>query len=156
MNHSAFTFREAERRDIPGIQVVRNAVKENRLSDPALVPDADVDDYISNRGKGWVACAGDEVIGFSIVSLQDRNVWALFVLPGFEKQGVGSRLHTLMMDWYFAQTDQPIWLSTAPGTRAEGFYRKAGWQENGTYGKGETRFEMQASQWVSPTEQNGV
>ena len=32
-------FRESEIKDIGQIQFVRNAVKENRLSDPALVPD---------------------------------------------------------------------------------------------------------------------
>ena len=35
-------YREAAIRDIAQIQFVRNAVKENRLSDPALVPDKDV------------------------------------------------------------------------------------------------------------------
>ena len=45
-------FREAQVSDIPQIQFVRNAVKENRLSDPSLVPDQDVEEYISNRGRG--------------------------------------------------------------------------------------------------------
>ena len=45
-------FRVAEIKDIPQIQVVRNLVKENRLSDPELVPDSDVQDYITRRGRG--------------------------------------------------------------------------------------------------------
>jgi len=52
-----------------------------------------------------------------------------------------------MLDWYFAQTDLTIWLGTASGTRAEGFYRKAGWSEVGMHGKGEIKFEMTASHW---------
>ena len=140
-------YREAEIRDIPQIQFVRNAVKENMLSDPALVPDKDVADYITNRGKGWVCEVDKKVVGFSIVDLVDNNVWALFVHPDFEAMGIGKKLHRIMMDWYFNQTNAAIWLSTGPGTRAEQFYRKAGWAEVGTHGKGEVKFEMAAAQW---------
>ena len=52
-----------------------------------------------------------------------------------------------MMDWYFSQTEQKIWLGTAPRTRAESFYRKAGWLETGLHGKGEIKFEMSAERW---------
>lgn len=140
-------FREAIIGDIPQIQVVRNAVKENTLSDPALVPDKDVADYIINRGKGWVCEIDTIVVGFAIVSVRDNNVWALFIQPGYDKRGIGKKLHEMMMDWYFEQTGTTIWLSTGPGTRAEQFYRKAGWQEIGIYGKGEIKFEMTKDQW---------
>ncbi len=140
-------LREAQISDIPQIQIVRNAVKENNLSDPALVPDVDVEDYITRRGKGWVCEHDNHIIGFSIVSLIDKNVWALFILPGYEKQGIGRRLHDIMMNWYFTQTDKTIWLGTTPGTRAEQFYRKAGLGEIGTHGKGELKFEMTVEQW---------
>ncbi|MEO6611353.1 MAG: GNAT family N-acetyltransferase [Chitinophagaceae bacterium] len=140
-------FREAVVNDIPGIQVVRNAVLENRLSNPALVPDQDIVDYIINRGKGWVCEIGGRIVGFSIVSVRDNNVWALFIEPGFDKQGIGRKLQELMLDWYFEQTSDTIWLGTAPGTRAEDFYRKAGWKEAGMHGK-EVRFEMTAGDWV--------
>jgi GNAT superfamily N-acetyltransferase len=139
-------FRQALTADIPGIQLVRNAVKENTLSDPALVPDADVEDYITRRGKGWVCEAGDRIVGFSIVSVPDRNVWALFIQPGYEKQGIGRRLHDEMLDWYFSQTSETLWLGTSPGTRAEGFYRRAGWNEAGLHGK-EIKFEMTKQAW---------
>ncbi len=141
-------IRQAQISDIPQIQRVRNAVKENTLSDPALVPDADVEDYIIRRGRGWVSVQGEQVTGFAIVSLLDHNVWALFMDPGFEKNGVGRMLHDQMMDWYFAQTDEPVWLSTTPGTRAEGFYRKAGWLEAGTYGKNELKFILTREDWL--------
>ena len=140
-------IREAVLADIPLIQVVRNAVKENRLSDPSLVPDEDVADYITRRGKGWVCETDDRVIGFAIVSVVDNNVWALFIEPGFEAMGAGRKLHDEMMNWYFEQTDKPIWLGTAPGTRAESFYRKAGWREAGLHGKNEIKFEMNAQEW---------
>jgi hypothetical protein len=38
-------------------------------------------------------------------------------------------------------------LGTAPGTRAEEFYRKAGWKETGTHGNGEIKFEMSYGNW---------
>lgn len=142
-------FREATREDIPQIQIVRNAVTENMLSDPALVPDKDVEDYMFIRGKGWVCEIDKTIVGFAIVSIIDTNVWALFIQPGFDKKGIGKRLHDDMMDWYFSQTDKTIWLSTGPGTRAEQFYRKAGWTETGTYGKGEIKFEMTKGQWLA-------
>ena len=141
------TFREAYITDIPEIQVVRNAVKENTLSDPALVPDKDVEDYIIRRGKGWVCEMDNRIVGFSIVSVSDKNVWALFIQDGYDKKGVGRKLHEMMMDWYFDQTKETIWLGTAPGTRAEQFYRKAGWKEVGIHGKGEIKFEMTADEW---------
>ena len=140
-------FREAKTTDISQIQTVRNSVKENMLSDPALVPDKDVEDYITRKGKGWVCAINNTIVGFAIVSAADHNVWALFIQPGFEKKGIGRRLHDEMMDWYFCQTDETIWLGTAPGTKAEAFYRKAGWREVGIHGKGEIKFEMTAEEW---------
>ena len=148
-------FREAQKKDIPGIQDVRNAVKENRLSDPALVPVADVEDYITRRGKGWVCEIDTRIVGFSIVSVTDKNVWALFIMPVYERMGIGKKLHSEMMNWYFNQTNEAIWLSTAPGTRAERFYRKAGWKEAGPYGKGEIKFEITALEWMNCNGQTG-
>ena len=52
-----------------------------------------------------------------------------------------------MLDWYFKQTKTNIWLGTSPNTRAEKFYRKAGWKEIGTHGKGEIKFEMSYENW---------
>jgi GNAT superfamily N-acetyltransferase len=144
-------IREAILTDIPGIQLVRNSVKENTLSDHALVPDADVEDYMTRRGKGWICEIKNEIVGFSIVSVTDKNVWALFVQPGHDKKGIGRRLHDAMMNWYFLQTTETIWLGTAPGTRAEAFYRKAGWTETGIHGKGEIKFEMSLETWKKLT-----
>jgi len=142
-------IRVAEIKDISQIQVVRNLVKENRLSDPALVPDSDVEDYITRRGKGWVCEIDGEVVGFAIADLVENNIWALFIHPGFERIGIGKKLHEEMMSWYFSQTDKTVWLGTSPKTRAELFYRKAGWKEVGVHGKGEIKFEMTKDEWRS-------
>jgi len=140
-------FREARTSDIPQIQRVRHAVKENRLSDSSLVTDADCEDYLINRGKGWVCEIDDRVIAFAIADLIANNVWALFVDPEYAQKGVGRKLHDDMLDWYFDQTDTAIWLGTAPNTRAEKFYRIAGWVEVGQHGKGEIKIEMTKEGW---------
>lgn len=140
-------LREARVGDIPQIQIVRNTVKENALSNPDLVTDQDCEDFITQRGKGWICEMEHQVVGFSIVDLVDHNVWALFVHPDFDKRGIGKQLHDIMLDWYFNQTQQSVWLGTAPGTRAEAFYRRAGWKEIGLHGKGEIKFEMTFEKW---------
>ena len=140
-------FREANISDIKQMQVVRHSVKENILSDPSLVTDADVHDYITRRGKGWVCEVDGTVIGFAIADLEENNIWALFIHPDEEGHGIGKRLHQMMMNWYFSKTTKRVWLSTAADSRAEKFYRKAGWQETGLHGKGEIKFEMSSEQW---------
>lgn len=142
-------YREANIEDIRQMQVVRNAVKENVLSDPALVPDKDVEDFITKRGKGWVCQIENVIAGFAIVDLVEKNVWALFIHPDFEAKGIGKQLHRMMMDWYFVQTQDDIWLGTAPNSRAETFYRMQGWTEVGLHGKGEIKFEMSFGDWVN-------
>ncbi|MCE3281922.1 MAG: family N-acetyltransferase [Chitinophagaceae bacterium] len=140
-------FREAELADIPGIQLVRNAVKENVLSDPSRVTDSDCEEFICQRGKGWVCDAGGTITGFAIADLRDNNIWALFVHPDFEGMGIGKHLHDMMLDWYFSRGKEHVWLSTSPGTRAERFYHLAGWRETGLTSGGETRFEMSLEEW---------
>lgn len=140
-------YREATVADIPQIQIVRHLVKENTLSDPSLVPDSDVEDYITRRGKGWVCEMDNKIVGFAIADLQDYNIWALFLDPEYEGMGIGKQLHNIMLDWYFSQTRHTVWLSTGIATRAETFYRMQGWEEIGLYGTKETKFEMPFDKW---------
>jgi len=144
---TAMIIREALVSDIKQIQKVRNSVIENPLSNPALVTDQDCEDFMTVRGKGWVCEINGKIVGFSIADLKDNNIWALFIEPGFDKQGIGRKLHDVMLNWYFSQTKETVWLGTAPGTRAEIFYRKSGWTEIGMHGKGEIKFEMTFDNW---------
>ena len=139
-------IREANKADIKRIQVVRHLVKENILSDPSLVTDDDCEDYINRRGKGWVSEEDGAIVGFAIADLQDKSIWALFIQPEYEGRGIGRQLHDTMMDWYFSKTTDTVWLSTSPHTRAETFYRKAGWKEAGMK-NGEMVFEFTADDW---------
>ncbi|MFC7773449.1 GNAT family N-acetyltransferase [Flavobacterium sp. GCM10027622] len=140
-------FREARREDIDQIQIVRNSVTENTLSDPGLVTNHDCEEFMFERGKGWVCEIDQTIVGFAIADLKENNIWALFLDPKYEKQGIGRKLHQMMMDWYFSQTNEKVWLGTAFNTRAEEFYRKAGWTEAGTNGSKEIKFEMTKEDW---------
>lgn len=147
-------FREAAITDVPQMQIVRNAVKENVLSDPALVPDKDYVTYLTQRGKGWVCEEGSIIVGFAIIDLKEHNIWALFLLPEYEGKGIGKQLHNTMLDWYFQQTDETVWLGTAFNTRAEKFYRLQGWIACGLHGTKETKFEMSSTQWKTKQAQH--
>ena len=141
-------FRDAKLEDIPQMQVVRYSVKENALSNPRLVTYEDYENYLFKRGRGWACEIDNRIVGFAIVDMVDNNVWALFVDPACESRGIGKKLHDVMLDWYFEETDTTLWLGTAPNTRAEKFYRAKGWKEVGVHGKGETKFEMTLHQWT--------
>lgn len=140
-------FRDALTDDIPQLAEVRFAVRENVLRNRTLVTEADYVAYLTQRGHGWVCEEAGRIVGFAIADVQDHNIWALFVHPDFAAQGIGKKLHNLMLMWYFAQTLENVWLSTAPGTRAEEFYHRRGWQQTGLTSSGEVRFEMTAGEW---------
>jgi hypothetical protein len=63
------------------------------------------------------------------------------------KKSIGKKLQDIMLNWYFNQHDSTVWLGAAPGTRAEKFYRKSGWKQTGTHGKGEIKFELSFNNW---------
>jgi GNAT superfamily N-acetyltransferase len=140
-------YSEAKTADIPQIMKVRFAVKENVLSNRDLVTDKDCEEFLFERGKGWICEINGRVLGFSIVDMKDHNIWALFVDPDYEKMGIGRKLHDMMLDWYFTQTTVTVWLGTSPNTRAEGFYTTAGWAPTGMHGK-EIKFEMRYEDWI--------
>lgn len=140
-------FREATVNDTKALQVIRHAVKENVLSNPLLVTDADVINYLTVRGKGWVCEVDKSIVGFAIVDTVENNIWALFIHPNYEKKGIGKKLQDMMLDWFFGQSNKTLWLGTAPGTRAESFYTASGWENRGLRKNGEIRFEMTYEDW---------
>ncbi|MEL1243502.1 GNAT family N-acetyltransferase [Flavobacterium sp. DGU11] len=104
-----------------------------------------MDDY---KGTVFLNLQGFfNLVGFAIADLQDKNIWALFLHPDAEGKGIGKQLHKIMLDWYFSQTKETVWLSTGFNTRADTFYRMQGWREAGLYGTKETKFEMSAEEW---------
>lgn len=127
---------------------VRISVRENELSDPARVQAHDYEERLTRRGRGWVAETDGRICGFAIVDLEAREVWALFVEPRLEGQGIGRRLQQVMLDWIFAAGVEEVSLGTSVATRAERFYTAAGWRLI-QRADGEARFEMRCDQWLS-------
>jgi GNAT superfamily N-acetyltransferase len=82
------------------------------------------------------------IVGFAVGNRSTQNIWALFVDPGHEGKGHGRRLHAVMVEWLFAEGVQCIWLSTAPGTRAQRFYESAGWTFCRILPDGEAYYEL--------------
>lgn len=128
--------------DIEGMHLVRMAVRENVLSDPSRVRPEHYREMLTTNGRGWVHEEDGQIVGFAIADHARRNIWALFVLPDYEHRGIGRSLHDVMVGWLFAQSTAPLWLSTEPGSRAQDFYRFAGWREAGTMASGELRYEL--------------
>ena len=140
-------FREATIQDIPQMHTIRIAVKENILPDPSMIKEEDYANFLTVRGKGWVCEIENEIVGFAIIDLKEKNIWALFVHPAHERKGVGKRLQQIMLDWYFENNDETVWLGTSPGTRAESFYRRSGWRDVGRRANEEIKFEMAKKEW---------
>jgi len=140
-------FREAVHADIEQMMIIRFSVHENKLSNPQLVTAQDCEAFLFERGKGWVCEWEGKVVAFAIADLKEENIWALFVHPEHERKGIGKSLHQIMMDWYFDQGKNWVWLGTAPDTRAENFYRSQGWTQKGMHQNGELRFEMTDEEW---------
>ncbi len=129
--------------DIAAMHVARCAVRENRLSRPDRITAEDYRAMLERDGRGWVAEVDGRIVGFAVADLCRFNVWALFVDPDHERCGIGRALHDVMMTWFFEQPGvESVWLTTAPGTRAEEFYRRSGWSDHGLDANGEVRFEL--------------
>ncbi|MCB0814710.1 MAG: GNAT family N-acetyltransferase, partial [Flavobacteriales bacterium] len=111
------------------------------------ISEADYRTFLTERGQGWVALLQDQLIGFAVVDVQERNVWALFVHPDHEDRGAGGKLHDTMLAWTFDQGLDHLWLSTDPDTRAAEFYRRRQWHATGTLPNAELRFEITAEAW---------
>jgi len=141
-------IRKAKISDVPIMNHLRLQVRENMLSDPGLVTEQMTREAITRLGRGWVFEENGSILGFSIALDESRSVWALFVLPAHEGQGIGHQLLEAAVSWLWTRGSQRIWLSTDPGTRAESFYRDRGWLESGICENGEIRFELAAPDGV--------
>jgi GNAT superfamily N-acetyltransferase len=128
--------------DIEAMHRVRMAVQENRLRDPSRVQHEDYWRMLESDGRGWVCEESGAVVGFGIADQTRRNIWALFVAPGYEQRELGRSLLDVMVEWLFQVGPEAIWLTTEPGTRAERFYVAAGWRSVGAEPNGEVRFEL--------------
>jgi GNAT superfamily N-acetyltransferase len=134
-------IREMLPSDVPAAHKIRLRVRENQLSDPSVVTEQDYHDFMARDTMSWVHELDSVITGFVMVDVEKRNLWALFVAPEHEGKGIGRALHETMVAWYFRRADV-LRLSTEPNSRADAFYRMAGYQHCGRTANGESIFEL--------------
>jgi GNAT superfamily N-acetyltransferase len=151
-DNDAMTLRIATRDDTAELWRVRYAVTENTLT-PGRISDAELHAYLEDFGRGWVVELAPgpnlRIAGFAIGDARDGHIWAMFVDPPLHGQGHGRRLHDVMVNWLFDQGHGRLDLGTQPRSRAEAFYRRAGWRPtgDGLDAHGDQRFELTLADW---------
>lgn len=132
-------LRLAAESDIPEMHKIRMSVVENRLSDPLALTYADYVPYIAKRGESWIQESDTGIAGFASINWHDASLWALFVDPQMEGRGIGQTLFTRLIERASEMGLSKISLTTTPGTRAEAFYLRQGWETVATEENGEVR-----------------
>ena len=132
-------IRKAIEADIPRLQEIRAAVRENILSDSSKVT---TDDYIwfIQHGPIWVHESNNTIQGFSASDPRDGTIWALFVDPKEEGNGIGQQLLQRACLSLREAGHLRISLNTQANSRAERFYRADGWQCDGNKANGDVNF----------------
>jgi ribosomal protein S18 acetylase RimI-like enzyme len=141
MNEQNVAIRLARDADIAQIVELRSNVRENRLSDPSRVTVDDLQRFIRD-GEIWVWDEGGKILGFSAGDERDGWIFALFVRAECEGLGIGRALFDRACESLRRAGHTVMFLSTDPGTRAERFYRAAGWEEVGLNTEGEVIFSL--------------
>lgn len=78
---------------------------------------------------GVVAVDSAIVVGYGFINVKDREVRALYVLPGYAKQGAGRVIMGRLEE--LAREKKIESLKVQSTLNAVGFYRKAGYRETG-------------------------
>lgn len=121
------SFRQANSDDIPAMSRIRLSVTENVLSDPGRVTQEMYEDFLEKSGRGWVAESAGEIVAFCYADKVNASIWALFVKPGNEGQGLAKTLLKQAVAWLFEAGHDCVHLSTGANTRADRFYAAQGW-----------------------------
>ena len=125
-------LRAAQEADIPRLMEIRAAVRENRLRNLEIGPDA-YGPFVLD-GRCWVREEGGIVRGFAALDADASSVWALFVDPASEGSGIGRALLDRLVTEARRRGLSVLTLETAAGTRAERLYLRAGWEAAGRDG----------------------
>lgn len=126
-------IRRVAHAEIPRLFEIRFAVTENPLIDPSRVTAADCAWFIDHSDI-WAWDEGGTIRGFSAADPRDGSIWALFVEPGHDGRGIGRVLLGAACATLERAGHGAAILTTDAGTRADGFYRRAGWIETARAG----------------------
>lgn len=132
-------IRKAVQADIPRLQEIRDTVRENKLRDPSRVTIDHYHWFIDNPGI-FVWEENGRIAGFSEADPRDGSICALFMDEAHEGRGIAQALFERACEVLRVAGYSRMWLTTDPGTRAERFYRRAGWDVTGVR-NGELVFE---------------
>lgn len=85
--------------------------------------------------KGFVAIVDDSVVGFSLANRRNKELWGIFVLPNYQRRGIGRALLLAATGWlfncrrgFFFRPIQNIHLTCTPDSPAQHFYSAMGWR----------------------------
>ena len=132
-------IRNARESDIPRLMEIRATVRENQLRDASRVTLADYQWFIANPGI-FVWEEGGRIVGLSAADPREGSIWALFMDQAYGGRGIAQLLFERACLVLRNAGYKRMWLMTSTGTRAEKFYRKAGWVVVGVEGD-QLRFE---------------
>ena len=114
--------------DIPALHVIRTSVIENMLSEGSIFGHGDYLPFLGAKGETWVVEIDGQIAGFGAIDRSNSSIWALFVSPEFESLGIGKALLNHLIERAKQLEMTALYLTTTPGTRAEQFYFRQGWQ----------------------------
>jgi len=140
-------LRSASARDVETLFDIRCSVTENYQSREELASlDITVESIEGMIASGdyitLIAEEDGQPIGFTMAQISEGYVFACFVRPAFEGQGIGGALMAAMEEGLRSAGVKQAWLSTGSeqGLRASGFYRHLGWIDAGYLEDGQIRF----------------
>lgn len=140
------TIRPAVRADIAALFDIRTSVRQNHLSieqlaDLGITPET-IAETIAAAPCAWIAEQDGQPAGFAMADLDAGEVFALFIKPAFEGQGLGRQLLSQAEAALF-QRHPVIRLTTERGEaiRAHGFYQGQGWRQAGLAESGDVLYE---------------
>jgi ribosomal protein S18 acetylase RimI-like enzyme len=130
-------IRIAKPEDVPELFEVRTSVRENLLTMEEMatlgITHASLTAMIeSGTARAWCVESDDKIVGFSMAEQNEREIFALFILPEYEGRGFGSALLENAVNWLLQASQESIRLNVEPGTHAFSFYKKRGWREIGS------------------------
>lgn len=130
MDNNQFIFRKLEASDLADTYEIRFSCKENIIHPHQiqyLLRDTALSDI--GQGGGWMCLDGNVKVGFSMpIFAPEPMLAALFVRPEYQKRGIGKKLMQLAVNWLKENNADSIILETDPGSFADEFYKRNGWE----------------------------
>lgn len=132
--------------DVEKLFEIRCSVRENHMTREemaalGITPESVQDMIGGGHYSVPVAVADGEAVGFAMAHIAECSVFALFVAPAHEGQGIGAKLLAHVEEALRQNGVRQAWLATDADerVRAVGFYRHHGWRDAGFMEDGQLR-----------------